>query len=61
MCQSKTPLEPTRIVLSSVSVNVDPVKVGVWNVFFSRSTAPAGALPASTECLVASAVFSWAW
>jgi hypothetical protein len=34
--------------------------VGVWNVLLRRRIAPAGARPATTECLVASAVFSWA-
>ena len=48
------------MVLSSVSVNVVSCDVGVSNVFFSRSTAPAGARPVSTECLAASAVFSCA-
>ena len=48
-------------MVSSVSVNVEPLNVGVWNVFFSRSTAPAGAWPASTEWRAALAVFSWAW
>ena len=59
-CHSKTPVEPTWIVLSSVSVNVEPSKVGVSNVFFRRSTAPAGARPASTLWLVVAAVFSCA-
>ena len=60
-CHSKAPEEPTLIVVSSLSVNVEPLKVGVWKVFFTLSTAPAGACPASTEWRAASAVFSCAW
>ena len=47
-------------MLSSVSVNVVPCEVGVWNVFFRRSTEPAGARPVSTEWRAALAVFSCA-